>query len=111
MQREGETLILRSEPVVDQYRTGLRLGAMVRERVSWGRLFGYTRAREISSGKRLLLAALTPATVLLLYYRLVSGRIARGGIPRSFVTATPAILALLSGWCLGESVGYLTKKA
>jgi hypothetical protein len=109
--RAGETLYLSPEPVVEQHRDGLRLGALLRERLGWGRLFAYTRAREVPAARRLVLAALSPILPFVLLARLFRGRLARGRDRGAFLRAAPAILLLLAAWSLGELLGYLTAEA
>jgi hypothetical protein len=108
LQRAGETLYLTPELVVDQMRGRLRLGALIGERFAWGRLFAYTRAREVSVTKRLALAVLAPLLPALLLLRHTRLQIAKGVRLREFVLASPVILVLLVAWSLGETVGYLT---
>ena len=108
LQRAGETLFLSPEPVVRQMRDGLSLAALLRERLGWGRLFAYTRAREIGAGKRLVLAALSPALTPVLWLRLLRQRLERGTSLGRFVAATPLIVLLLAAWSAGELAGYLT---
>lgn len=106
--RAGETLYLTPEFVVDQHRDGLRLGPMLSERCAWGRLFSYTRAREISPAKRLVLAALSPVLPFLLLARHGRARLERRRHFGKFVKASPAMFLLLAAWSLGEAVGSLT---
>jgi hypothetical protein len=111
LRRAGQALVLRTEPIVDQWRAGLRLGPLLGERIVWGRLYGYTRAREISLGRRLALAVLSPVTAVVLFLRLLGGRFDRNRLPLTFLRAIPAIALLLGTWCAGEAIGYLTKRA
>jgi hypothetical protein len=108
LQRAGEKLYLSPELVVDERREALRLGTLLRERLSWGRLFAYTRAREQPLGTRLAYAALAPLLPLLLFARQLRLQAARRGTPGRFLRAAPAILALLAAWSAGELLGYLT---
>ena len=108
--RSGETLYLSDRFVVDQMRDDLSLGRLVSERVGWGRLFAYTRAREISGGKRLVLAAMAPVLPLVLFYRLARHQMAKKRTLGKFVAASPVVLLLLATWSLGEMIGYLTGK-
>ena len=108
--RSGETLFLSDRFAVDQMRDDLSLGRLVAERVGWGRLFAYTRAREIGGGKRLALAAMAPVLPVLLFYRLARHQISRKRTLGKFVMASPVVLLLLATWSLGEMIGYLTGK-
>jgi hypothetical protein len=107
IQRSGETLYLTPELVVSQAREGLRLGALLRERVSWGRLFAYTRARERSAGARLALAVLAPALPFLLIARQLRLQLGKRTLGR-WVVAAPAAFLLLAAWSAGELAGYVT---
>lgn len=108
LQRAGETLYLSPEPVVEQHRDGLRLGALLGERLGWGRLFAYTRAREMTFGRRLALALLSPALPFVLLVRHLRGRLERGRDRDAFMRAAPAMFLLLAAWSAGELLGYLT---
>lgn len=106
--RAGETLYLTPELVVDQMRGRLRLGALIGERFAWGRLFAYTRAREVSAAKRIALAVLAPLLPVLLLMRHARLQIQKGVRLKEFVQASPVVLVLLVAWSLGEAAGYLT---
>jgi hypothetical protein len=108
--RAGETLFLSDRFAVDQMRDELSIGRLVSERVGWGRLFAYTRAREIGAGKRMVLAAMSPLLPLVLFFRLARHQIAKKRTLGKFVAASPVILLLLATWSLGEMIGYLTGK-
>ncbi|MEO8198920.1 MAG: hypothetical protein ABI679_00230 [Gemmatimonadota bacterium] len=108
--RAGETLYLSNEFAVDQMRDDLTIGRLVSERVGWGRLFAYTRARESGLGKRLVLAAIAPALPLLLFYRLARHQLAKKVTIGKFIVASPVVLLLLATWSLGEMIGYITGK-
>jgi hypothetical protein len=108
LQRAGEALYLTPELAVDQMRDGLRLGALLRERVAWGRLFAYTRVREQSAGAGRWLALLTPMLPILLLLRHARVQMAKRVQFRNFLKASPAVLVLLMAWSIGEFVGYMT---
>lgn len=108
LQRAGATLFLAPDLVVDQMRGPLTLSGLIEERFASGRLFAFTRARELSLGRRIALTFLTPLLPFVLLgrhaYRHVSTR-ARVG---SFLAASAYMFVLLSAWSLGEAVGYVT---
>ena len=106
--REGRSLWLCPEPVVDQHRGTLRLRALLKERRDWGRLFAYTRARESSWSRRLLLAAGTAALPFVLLARHGAARISKGRTLMPFAKAVPIMALLLAAWSYGEFRGYLT---
>jgi hypothetical protein len=106
----GEVLWLSPEPIVDQQRTGLRPSAMFRERRDWGRLFAYTRVRELSPAKRLALILGTPVLPLVLFARHAVARLGKRRQWAEFVAASPLVLMLLAAWSWGELSGYLTRR-
>jgi len=106
--RAGDMLYLTPEFVVRQMRTGLRLGSVLRERYDWGRLFAYTRARESSRSKRIVLAVLSPALPLALFLRLLGTQWRKRTHFGRFLQVAPAVAILLAAWSLGELAGYLT---
>jgi hypothetical protein len=108
LQRSGEALYLSPEFAVDQMRDDLTVGRLLGERVGWGRLFAYTRAREIPLARRLVLAALAPALPFVLFVRHLRARMEKGHSLGAFLRASPLVFLLLAGWCLGELIGYLT---
>ena len=108
--RAGETLYLSSEFAVDQMRDDLSISRLLGERLGWGRLFAYTRARETGMGKRLVLAALAPVLPLLLFARLARHQVTKRQTLGKFIAASPLVALLLAGWSLGEMAGYLTGK-
>jgi hypothetical protein len=108
--RAGETLYLTPELVVDQHRGTLRPGSLIAERFSWGRLFAYTRAREMTLLKRMAATGLAPVLPLVLVVRHARLQAARRVTWRTFVRASPWVLVLLTAWSFGEALGYLTKE-
>jgi hypothetical protein len=108
--RSGETLFLAPEMVVEQRRERLRLAALLRERLDWGRLFAYTRAKEMSRGRLLLLAALSPLLPFVLFGRLALLQFQKGVSVGAFLRAAPAVGLLMATWSAGEMLGYLTGK-
>jgi hypothetical protein len=107
LQRVGETLYLTPDLVVDQLRGPLQLGSVIGERFAWGRLFGYTRAREITWLKRVALAATAPLLPVLLLARHARLQLTKPSLGK-FVRASPLVFMLLMAWSLGEALGYLT---
>jgi hypothetical protein len=108
LQRAGESLFLTPEFVVDQMRGRLRLGGLMVERLAWGRLFAYTRAREISGWRRVALAAAAPFLPFLLFARHARTQVAKRVALGKFIRASPIVLLLLAAWSLGEIAGYVT---
>lgn len=106
----GETLYLSPEAIVDYHPACGSLRAVLSERLQWGQLFGWVRARSLSWPTRAAFVAVGPLLPLVLYLRLarLAGRLGRG---RRFAGATPWILLLLVAWTAGEVRGYITKRA
>jgi hypothetical protein len=107
----GETLYLTPEPVVDELRAGLRLAGAVRERVTWGRLFAYTRVRNRSLAMRLGAAALTPLLPFILFARQFRLQLAKRAPFGRYLRAAPAMFLLFVAWSAGEMFGYVTGEA
>lgn len=108
LQAAGETLYLTPEFAVDQCRGPLRLRKLIGERFAWGRLFAYTRARELGTAKRLALGLLAPLLPLLLLARHARLQLAKRLTFGRFLAASPLILVLLIAWSFGELIGYVT---
>jgi glycosyl transferase family 2 len=102
----GGVLFLAPELVVDEIRDDLHLGALIQERVAWGRLFATLRVADISGWRRAVLAVLSPLLPALLFVRLARDRAVRRRSRSRFIAASPLVLVLLCAWCLGEAVGY-----
>lgn len=108
LQRQGVVLQLSPTPVVHQHRAGLTLARVCAERVHWGRLFAYTRARDIGRVQRAWLMLMSALLPVVLFGRLaVAQWRKRTGVGR-FVAASPVICLFLVAWSAGEAVGYAT---
>lgn len=108
LQRAGEVLWLTPAFAVRQVRDNLSFGGLLRERFAFARLFGYTRAREISFMRRVLLTLASPALPFLLFGRLLVQRIRKHRNVPTFLLASPVTFALLCAWIAGEAFGTLT---
>lgn len=110
LQRQGFVLWRRPQVVVAQDRGRLSLGAVLRERFAWGRLFGVLRAQEASRAVRLGYALAAPVIPLVLIARRL-GKVLRDSrtLPE-FLTSLPALTTLAVAWCLGEVVGCVTAR-
>src|SRR5262249_23595365 len=106
--RRGETLWLSPNPIVEQDRGKLALPKLLVERRDWGRLFAYTRAREIGWLKRLGLAAGTLLLPLVLVARQMVARLEKRRAVGAYLRAFPVIVLLQAAWSYGECKGYLT---
>ena len=111
LERNGETLYLSPEPVVDQIRDSLTLTGLLAERVAWGRMFGALRVRQASPFTRLALIARSPLVPAVLFGRFLRDRMAKRVPLRSIVAVSPAVAVLLAAWVLGEAMGYVTGRS
>ncbi len=90
----------------------LALGALLRERIAFARVFGWTRAKQAPLARRLAWLALTPALPFLLTARRIAERVQRGALLQDgFLAALPAIFVLSCAWSLGEALAYATRRA
>lgn len=110
LQRDGETLYLAPELVVDHHRVPRPMGRLVAERFGWGRLFGAIRARAVSPARRVLLSLAAPLIPPVLLVRHARVRFRRGEAGR-FILALPVLLLFLAAWTAGEAWGQLTARA
>lgn len=108
MVEAGFELCTTPRVVVWQARSGLQLGAALRERFVWARSFAGTRARMAGSPKRWIWAIASPLLPLLMTWRLARTAFQRGAHKGRFVAALPLIALLQLFWALGEFVGYVT---
>lgn len=108
LERAGATLYVSPELVVDQMRDGLRIGALLRERVAWGRLFGALRVRDASVARRLGLAMASPLVPGVLFLRLLRDQIMRRVSLPQLARAVPVTLALMAAVGLGELIGVVS---
>jgi hypothetical protein len=107
-EREGEVLYLTPEMVVHQRRHVLGLGTILRERLEWGRLFAYTRGREIGLMKRIGYAVFSLALPVLLFVRHARTQVSKRTHLGRFVSVSPLVALLLMAWSAGEMMGYVT---
>ncbi|MBA3342503.1 MAG: hypothetical protein H0T48_11810 [Gemmatimonadaceae bacterium] len=89
-------------------RRNVRFGDALYERYAFGRLFGATRMRNMSIGRRLSYVLLAPALPALLFRRLAAKAVASPETAALFRRALPALVALVFAWSWGEWLGYLT---
>jgi hypothetical protein len=103
----GEGLWLTPKIIVGQQRS-LSLGAAVRERCAFGRLFASTRVAQVSSIQRAMYASLSWVLPVILVARVLKNVIARRRHLDQFFRVLPALMLLSLIWSFGEFVGYLT---
>jgi hypothetical protein len=111
LERDGTELFASPELVVDQMRDGLGIGALLRERFAWGRLFGSLRARDAPLVRRLGLTVLSPLVPGVLFLRLLRDQFARRVSLPQLARAAPAALLLMTAWAIGEAIGVITRRA
>lgn len=107
----GETLWLSPELVVAVDRGEPSLGAALRERFAWARLYAGRRAREVAPHVRAALCLGAPLLAALLVARQMRLALARGRHVRSFLRALPLLALLDLAASAGELTGYLTGEA
>lgn len=106
--RFGALWLLGDAPVRMQ-RT-VRFRDAVRERYSFGRLFGCTRLDDLAADRRLFYALLAPGLPALLLGRMVVRAARRRETARAFLRSSPVLVALVVAWSWGEWLGYLTRR-
>jgi hypothetical protein len=106
----GESLWLSGRIIVRQQRS-LRLGAALRERFAFGRLFASTRVSTTSRLRGVIYAGLCCTLPAILVGRVARDVLRKRRHGRELLRALPAILLLTTVWAGGELVGYLTGRA
>ena len=107
IEADGLPLWLDPEIVVFEQRT-LSLAAVLRDRFSFGRLFGATRVAGAPLAARLRFAAFALALPPVLVLRAGGNLFRRRRHRSAFVRALPALILTTSTWMAGEFVGYIT---
>lgn len=98
-----------ASPAFVTMRRHVRLHDAMRERYSFGRLFGALRSNSISLPKRTIYAIVAPVLPLIVLGRIAAVAVARGaGI--QFLRALPPLIALVIAWTWGEWLGNLTRR-
>jgi len=105
--RAGEVPFASPDLVVEECRDNLTLGAVLRERFWWGRLFSSMRVSETSAVERVLLAGVSPFVPAVLFSRFLRDRVKKKTPVLQLFRVSPAVALLLSCWAAGEAVGYL----
>ena len=103
----GEKLWLAAGLLTMQQRS-FKLGAALRERYEFGRLYGAMRVANVALEKRLLMAAASLILPLLLVSRVLLTTMRKGRHRAQCVRALPHLLLFASVWSWGELLGYLT---
>jgi hypothetical protein len=108
LRSRGEVLFLDSRLVVHQHRPAISPGRAYRERIEWGRTFAETRIARCGVWRGLLYAAGTPVLPVTLLIRVLRHMRRQRRTIRQMATTLPLALYLLTGWTLGEFIGYVT---
>ena len=110
LRASGETLWFDPAIAVFEQRQ-LSIGAALRDRFSFGRLFGSTRVPGVALPKRLAWSAAALLMPPLLVAR-VAGNLQRRGRHRGqLLRCLPSLTMISTAWMAGEAVGYLTGTA
>ncbi len=109
LQQQGEALWFAPNVVVDQQRT-MRLGTALRDRYSFGRLFGSERAQLTSKWRRALYMIMTLLLPLLLVGRVAQHVFGKRRCRMAFLFVLPMLIILSAAWAWGELVGYVTAR-
>ncbi len=110
LKQRGQSLWFCPRIIVEQQRS-VRLSEAIKDRYTFGRLFGSGRVKGASVLKRLVYAGLALPLPLLLVGR-VAGQVfrKRRGMG-AFFRALPALLLISAVWACGELAGYVTGRA
>lgn len=104
----GEELYLSNDMVIEHARPPTTLGYLLPERFHWGRLFGYLRAQQFSTGQRIkyILASPLIPPVLWVRHGILQAKKGRG---LRYLAALPYVMILTTAWTVGEVWGYITR--
>lgn len=92
--------------LVFQHRPPMSVGAAIRERVQWGRVFAHTRIRQGIRARRVLLALGTVILPLVLLKRAVGHMVRQQRTAGQILRTLPVLKLLLIAWSWGEFLGY-----
>ena len=106
----GETLWFDPAMTVFEQRD-LTLSGAIRDRFSFGRLFGSSRVREAPLARRLIFSASALAMPPLLVARVAGNLVSRRRHLGQLARCLPHLAIVASMWMAGESLGYLTGTA
>ncbi len=107
LRSRGEVLYLDPRLVVYQRRPAIAWRQAYRERIEWGRVFAETRVTEIGFWRRLIYAAGAPVLPVLLSLRVWMRMRRQRRSPGQIIRTMPIACVLLTGWALGEMIGYV----
>lgn len=107
LRARGEILYLDPRLVVYQRRSAITWRQVYRERIEWGRAFAEGRVAECGSWRRLVYAAGAPALPVILLLRVWRRMRHQRRSPGQIIRTLPVAAVLLTGWALGELIGYV----
>ncbi|MDP9177006.1 MAG: glycosyltransferase [Gemmatimonadota bacterium] len=109
LRARGRSLWFAPDVIVREQRT-LTLGAALRDRYGFGRLFASTRVADAPLSRRLILAAASTVMPPVLLMRVAQNLFRRGRHRGQFLRCLPQLVVVTSVWMGGEMVGYLTAR-
>jgi hypothetical protein len=89
-------------------RRTVSLGAALRERYAFGRIFGQTRSQRMTARRRALYGVVAPALPLLLLGRMTAKGLRSEKLARNFLRGFFPLVGLVLCWSFGEWLGYVT---
>lgn len=108
LRARGEKIFLDPRMMVEQHRPPVTLGEAYRERIEWGRMFAETRVLTGSLRRRVLYTLGVLLLPPLLTMRVLRHMLRQRRSLKQIATSLPLVAFLLSGWAVGELLGYLT---
>ncbi|MEJ7712638.1 MAG: hypothetical protein WKF84_23025 [Pyrinomonadaceae bacterium] len=106
LRARGEKIFLDPRMRVEQHRPLMTLSEAYRERIKWGRMFAETRVLTCSLQRRVLYALGVVLLPPLLTMRVFSHMSRQKRSLKQIATSLPLAALLLSGWAVGELLGY-----
>lgn len=88
----------------------VRFAEAVRERYSFGRLFGCTRMQRTGSSRQILYTLGAPLLPGLLIGRMVNKSLKDSNLRKRLARSILPLIGLVFAWSLGEWLGYLTRR-
>lgn len=110
LQKEGATLWFDPDMLVYEERS-LSLADALRDRASFGRLFGSTRVAGVGLARRTAMALAALVMPPLLVARVIGNLRSRARHQAQLIRCLPALTVVSTAWLVGEAVGYLTGRA
>lgn len=89
----------------------LTLGGALRDRFTFGRLFGSSRVTTAPTSRRLAMTAAALVMTPVLVWRVAQNLLRRRRYRGQLLRCLPHLTLVAATWMLGESIGYLTGRA